>query len=191
MKTKILLFSLLIILATTGSTCINDGFLVSVNLPINPCFQINGVTNTNFNVVDSAIVLAQLIDPSYQDNVTNARYYDIRISVLGAYSGNVSGSVYIQYLNSGPQLLLTYSGSWSDFVTAQSLLGGSTHISSASQQGQPYPGVGKLLDALRAMPTAPGTKLTFSSIGTLSQIPVPNGLSVCVEILAQVDAKVQ
>ena len=34
MKTKALLLLLVGILATTGSTCIQDGFLVSVNVPI-------------------------------------------------------------------------------------------------------------------------------------------------------------
>src|SRR5512135_1126569 len=105
MKTKLLLFSLLLILATTGSTCINDGFLVAVNLPINPCFKINAGPTLTFNrsITDT---LAMELDPSYRENIKSARYYDIRVSVLGTYNGTVNGTVYIQGPNSTTQKAL-------------------------------------------------------------------------------------
>ena len=186
MKTKILLFSLLVVLATTGSTCINDGFLVSVNLPINPCFTINPGPTLTFNpsITDT---LALAIDPSYRENIKSARYYDIRVSVLGTYNGTVNGTVYIQRSgSSGQQALLTFTGNWSDFSTPQSLLGTSSHVAPVTV------GVQELLTALNSLTVNPNTYVKISAVGSLSgQSPVPSGLSLCVEILAQADAQVQ
>ena len=186
MKTKLLLISLLAILATTGSTCINDGFLVAVNLPINPCFTINAGPTLTFNrsITDT---LALELDQSYRENIKSARYYDIRVSVIGTYNGTVNGTVYIQGPNSTTQkALLTFTGNWADFSAPQSLLGSSPHIATVPV------GVQELLNALNNMTVNPNTAVTISAVGALNgQSPVPPGLSVCVEILGQVDAKVQ
>lgn len=185
MKTKILMLFLLGILATTGSTCINDGFLVAVNLPIQACFNINAGPNLNWTPSDPGqpvvIRLSDLIDASYLDKIKNVRYYDLKVSVKGSYTGSASG---ICYINSIP--LLTFSGTWADFTTGQSLLGSSTHITPQAT------GVTELMRVLNLFKTTSTTTVSFSSSGSLSgQSPVPSGLSVCFEIFAQADAEIK
>jgi len=180
MKTKALLLLLLGVLATTGSTCINDGFLIAVNLPMSGCFAINPGPNLNFSG-SVTIRLSEQIDVSYIDDISSVRYYDIRVSTLGTYTGSVSG---IGYINNIP--LVTYSGQWSDFATPQSLLQNSPRIQ--TQQA----GLNEVLRVLNQFKTDPNTSAVLSSTGSLAgQSPVPAGLSVCIEILAQVDVKVQ
>ncbi|MBP1647123.1 MAG: hypothetical protein H6Q30_568 [Bacteroidetes bacterium] len=179
MKMKLVLAALLIILINTGSSCINDSILIAVNLPIKHTWPINGGNNVNFTGAATTISLAQQIDASYSEDIQKARYYDIRVSVGGDYSGVVTGTAYI---NNTP--LLTFSGSWTDFQTPQSLLGSSTHIT-------PQPaGVVVLVNSLNTFASNPGTVVTLSANGTLSHAPVPDGLTLTVEILAQVDAEV-
>lgn len=180
MKTKALMFTLFIALATTGSTCINDGFVVAVNFPISLCHAINPGSNLNFAGLDTIRIIDQ-INSSYRDNIKNARYYDIRVSATGPYTGSVSGTGYI---NNIP--LLNFSGQWSDFSTPQSLLGNSTHVTPQTQ------GVNELIRALNSLTGNPQTKITLAAQGSLSgQTPVPSGLNLCVEILSQIDAEVK
>ncbi len=179
MKMKLVLAALVVMLINTGSSCINESILVAVNLPISHTWSINEGNNVNFTGTATPISLAQQIDASYSEDIQKARYYDIRVSVGGAYSGNVTGTAYI---NNTP--LLTFNGTWADFKTPQSLLGASTHIT-------PQPaGVLVLVNALNTFASNPATVVILSANGTLSNSPVPNGLTVTVEILAQVDAEV-
>src|SRR5512140_310408 len=179
MKIKLVLAALLILLLNTGSSCINDSILVAVNLPISATWSINGGNNTNFTGSTTPITLASLIDESYSGKLQTARFYDIRLSVSGAYSGNVNGTASI---NGTP--FLTFNGSWADFQTPQSLLGNSTHIT-------PQPaGVAVLVSSLNSFTTNPATVVTLSATGSLSQAPVPSGLKVTVEVFSQVDAQI-
>jgi len=186
MKTKILLVVLLGILMTTGSTCINDGFLVSVNLPLTASFDIKSGSTLSWTISDPGqpvvVTLKNEIDDSYVDHIKNVRYYDIKVSVSGAYTGSVSG---ICYINNLP--LLTFSGTWQQFAdSAQSLLGGSSHITPQAS------GVAELLRVLNQFRTTSSTTAGFSSSGSLSgQSPVPSGLKIKLEVLAQVDAEVK
>ena len=181
MKTKALLLLLFGVLATTGSTCINDGFLIAVNLPISACFAINPGPSTSFDGT-VAIKLAEQIDLSNIENIQTVRYYDIRVSSQGTYPDSVvNGRAFINNI-----LLLTYSGKWSDFTTPQSLLQNSTLIQTQAA------GLNELVRVLNQFKTDPNTTLYLRSTGRLTGAPpVPPGLSVCVEILAQVDAQVQ
>ena len=184
MKIKIVLAALLIVLINTGSSCINDSILVAVNLPISASWSINGGNNTNFTGSTTSIALAEQIDASYSDKLQKARFYDIRVSVAGAYSGNVTGTASIGNTPTTPVPLLTFNGSWADFQTPQSLLGNSTHITPQAA------GVAVLVSALNSFTSNPSTVVYLSANGSVSQAPVPNGLSVKVEIFTQVDAEV-
>jgi hypothetical protein len=179
MKMKLVLAGLLILLLNTGSSCINDGFLLSVNLPISHTWKINGGSNTNFTGSTQAIFLADQIDESYRDNIKGARYYDIRVSTGGTYSGNVAGTAYI---NGTP--LLSFNGSWADFRTPQSLLGTSPHVTPQAA------GVAVLVHALNSFSSNASTQVTLSADGKMSQAPVPDGLTLTVEVLAQADAQI-
>jgi hypothetical protein len=184
MKMKLVLAALLVVLVTTGSTCINDSILVAVNLPISATWAINGGNNPNFSGSTTTVGLASLIDASYTDKIQKARFYDIRVSVAGAYSGNVNGTASIGTTQGNMVPLLTFNGSWANFQTPQSLLGSSPYIT-------PQPaGVAVLVSQLNAFTSNPQTIVYLSANGSVSQAPVPNGLTVTVEIFAQVDAQV-
>jgi hypothetical protein len=183
MKIKLVLAALLIMLLNTGSSCINDSILVAVNLPISATWAINRGDDTTFSG-STQVTLADQIDESYRDKVEKARYYDIRVSVAGAYSGNVSGTANIGLSPTTSVPLLKFNGSWDDFKTPQSLLGSSPHITA-----QPA-GVAVLVSALSSFGNNPAMIVYLSANGSVSQAPVPDGLTVTVEVFAQVDAQV-
>lgn len=181
MKTKALLLLLLGVLATTGSTCINDGFLIAVNMPLPGCYDINEGSNP---VYDGTIKirLADQIDVSYIEDISAVRYYDIRVSTKGTYKDSVTNG--IGYINNIE--LVRYAGLWSDFATPQTLLQNSPHMQ--VQQA----GLAELVRVLEQFKTDPETVVFLRSGGRLTgPPPVPDGLTVCIEILAQVDVKVQ
>ena len=183
MKTKVLLLLLVGLLATTGSTCIQDGFLVAVNLPIKVCLPINAGPNLVFGGTQ-VVKLADLIDASYIDNLKNVRYFDVRVSTTGTYTG----TIYVVANIDGVELAKTATSpaQWSDLAVPQSLLAGSDKITFIPA------GLNQLMTKLNAFKTDPNVTITMSGNGTLSgQAPVPAGLSVCVEIFAQVDAEVK
>ena len=180
MKMNLLLAGLLIVLLNTGSSCINDGFLVAVNLPISQTWPINSsTTNRNFSGISTAIVLAKQIDESYRDKIKNARCYDIRISVGGDYAGSVIGTANI---NGTP--LFTFDGTWAELHTPQSLAGSSPRIHPQTA------GMNVLLNQLNAFSSNNSVVVNLDASGSMSQLPIPSGLTVTVEIFAQVDAKV-
>lgn len=183
MKTKALLLLLIGILATTGSTCIQDGFLVSVNVPIKATFPINAGPNLVFSG-SQVIKLSDLIDASYIDNLKSIRYFDVRISTTGTYNGTVfvTGSI------DGSELIKTKNTPtpWSDLATPQSLLTGTTKFDFQAA------GLTQLMTKLNQFKSNPNTTVTLSANGTLSgQTPVPDGLALVVEIFAQADSEVK
>lgn len=178
MKTNIVLCFLFVALMTTGSDCVNKDALVAVNFPISFQYDINPGTNTTFNETRTVIV-TDSVASSYRDKIQNASYYDIRVWVSGSYTGNVTGSGYVN-----GKKLLDFSGQWSDFATPQSLLGSSPHIT--VQQA----GVTELQNILNLLSTNPQTTLTVSAVGSVGQSPVPSGLSVHLEIDAQANSQI-
>jgi hypothetical protein len=179
MKLKTVLYLLLIVLVTNGSSCVNDGFLVAVDFPIQSTYNINAGPNTAF-AGSKVVQLTGQLASSYQNNIKNARYYDIRVSVSGPYAGSMSGSCFVNNVK-----LLDFSGLWSDFTTPQSLLGGSTHVTPQTA------GTNELLRVLNSLSINPAATVTLTSSGNVSQGPVPAGLSVTVIIYAQVDSQVK
>jgi hypothetical protein len=169
---------LVVFLVTNGSSCFHDDFVVAVNLPISACFTINAGSGTSYSGTVS-LRLKDLIDPSFLDEMQDARFYDIRIYVKGAYSGSVDGSGSI---NNMP--IVTFEGTWDQFLQPQSLLQKSSVLQ--AQQA----GLIELARVLNEFKTNPEVIVTLTSAGNVSQAPVPSGLSVCVEILSQVDSKV-
>lgn len=176
MKTKILLVFLLGILATTGSTCINDGFLVAVNLPLEMCFNINAPGPQNFSG-QVIVKLADQIDASYLNKLKSARYYDIQVQVTGTFSGDIingEGSV-------NSKKIIDFAGKWDEFKTPQSLLGGSKLIKTDTT------GLKELVAVLNQFKSQSSTTIVLAGKGVLSAAPT-QGLSVCMKILCQFDA---
>lgn len=180
MKMKLVLAGLLIVLLNTGSSCINDGFLVPVNLPISKTWNINKGTNTHFSGSATAIVIANQLDASYKDKVKSARYYDIRVSVGGPYTGSVTSGV----VTINGTKLFDFHGTWDQLKTPQSLLGSSPLITANT------PGITVLVNALNSFVANPSTQVTLASSGDLSTAPNVDGMTLTVELLAQVDAQV-
>lgn len=184
MKMKLLLAGLVVILLNTGSSCINDSILVAVNLPMSSTWSIGGGNQATFGGT-ATIKLADQIDASYIDNIQAVRYYDIKVSVSGAYDGNVSGSAMISKGDGPLDSLLTFSGPWTKFQTSQSLLVPTQYIRFKQA------GLAVLLSALTEFKTNNATTVHLKGSGSVDKIPVPGGLTVTVEILSQVDAQVR
>jgi|WetSurMetagenome_2_1015567.scaffolds.fasta_scaffold245246_2 hypothetical protein len=185
MNTKILLVFLLGILATTGSTCINDGFLVAVNVPISGCLQIRDGSTLSWSTTDPApqvFNVAELIDQSYLDHIKNSRVYDIRISVKGTYNGSVSG---IGYINGLSNPIVQFTGRWSDFATPRSILTDTVYVKKQAA------GIAELVRVLNLVPTNRNQTIAISSQGLMAGPSSVSGLSVCYEIMAQADAEIK
>ena len=194
MKARILLLALLAAVMTYGSSCINEGFLIPVNLSINNCYLVTSTTIGLINTSPKSFALSTLIDESFRDNIKGARYYDIRVSSTGNFTGNIVGTVSVSSPQSPTQQVLLYVGGganntnpvpWSTFSTPQTLLGASPYVRTSAA------GVGVLVAALDRMVTDSNTSITLYVTGqTSGATSLPSGLSVCVEILGQVDARI-
>ncbi len=182
MKTMtFVLVTLLAALASVGFNCINDNFTVAVNLPLTVDLTVNpGPTGTKSG--SATVRFADKIDQSYLGKLQNVRYYDIRVSTVGTYSGNVSNGV----LTIDGTPILTFAGTWNQFNTPQSLLGSSTLVRPDSR------GIVILMNKLNSFKSDPNIQATLSASCTISDPSgnVPSGLMVHFEILTQVDAEV-
>ena len=68
-------------LSVMGSECVNSPFIVSVNLDaMSACFEINPGDGT-WNDMSDPIVIQDLIDENFKDDITGYRLYDIRVKV--------------------------------------------------------------------------------------------------------------
>jgi hypothetical protein len=183
MKTKAMVAVMLAALATTGTQCINDNFLIAVNLPIPFCHSINPGPNT-FSGRDT-IKLEGQIDKNYVDNMKAARFYDIKVSVGGDYNGSGTGDAFIVVKDTLFRIV-HFSGNWSDFKTPVSVLTGAPKVVIDTT------GVKKLVDILNQFVMTRSASVILEGRGTLSgQTPVPSGLSACIEVFAQVDAQIK
>jgi hypothetical protein len=181
MKTKIVLLALFVALATMGFECINSPITVALNIdPFSKCFDINPGPNTTYS--GTAIIDPKgLIDDNYEDKIKDVRIYNITVRATGTFTGNVANGVVT--INGTP--ILTYSGTWANFSTEQSILGGSAFI---------HPQVAGIRELIRILKLRPLQSVTLASTGTLTGggvPPVPAGLGVCVNIYAQIDGSVE
>lgn len=170
--------ALVVALSTMGFECINDPIIVSVNMdPLTKCYAINSGANPNFSG-SATIDPNDLVNESFRDKISDARVYDITVRATGTFGGSVSNGV----VTINGHTILTYSGTWSDFSTEQSLVRGSSHIQKGAD------GIQELLRVLRQRPLQ---SVVLASSGSLSGggvPPVPSGLGLCVSIYAQIDA---
>jgi hypothetical protein len=179
MKRILLYAGLVAALATTGATCINEDITVPVNVPpMTANIPLGSGSTTSFN---GTVVLSvgSLIDEAYLGNVSGGQVYDIKISVTGNYPG---GKVNPSTATVNGKTLCTFSGDWSAFQTAQSLLGGSTLITTNAA------GVDELVKIF----TQGSASTTFSvgATGSVTPSQVPSGLRLIVEVYAQANARV-
>ena len=177
MRIRTLILSLIVGLGILGSGCINEEILIVADLLLEECFAIKPGPDLSYDR-SHTLTIEDELDEAIEEDLSDARFYDIRVKVQGTYSGSVSGVARINGID-----LLQYQGQWSDFQTPQSLLGTSPYITPVQA------GVIELVNVLLSLPLPGPTVVILSSTGSLSgESPVPSGLSVCVEILGQVDA---
>lgn len=186
MKARIFLVAVLVAVATHGSSCIREGFLIPVNLDIDECYGLNAGPAGPFNPVAIVIPLSPLVDASFRESIVDARVYDIKISTRGSYSGTVVAQVYVDNV-----LLLSIGGGannaipvpWSTFATPQSILGASPYL-----KANPA-GVAAVVAAAKRLTTDDNAMVTLRAAGATAGAAVPAGLSVCIQILGQADAR--
>ena len=162
-------------LLTMGFNCVNDPFMLSVNLPISALINVDQGT-TSYNESQS-ITLNDQFDHSYADNIKNYRVYDLRIGTIGDFSGTFSGYVYID----NTLILSVNNKSWNDFHTPQSVSGGAVQ---QNPQGLQY-----LLTKLSQVQSGQTVVVTLKTTGNISPAATV-GLQIQIQLLAQLDAQV-
>lgn len=185
MKAKIVLVAVLLALSTLGSSCVREGFLIPVNLTIDQCYPLIPGPAGIFDMT-YYIALSPLVDESLRKDVKAVRFYDLKVSTTGSYSGIVAARVYVD-----DALLASIGGEpnnatavpWSTFSTPQSLLGSSPYIKASSD------GVTVLVSALNKLVLNESDTLRLRATGVTNGAVLPAGLSVCLEILAQADVE--
>jgi hypothetical protein len=180
MKTKIVLMALFVALATMGFDCINDNFLVSVNVNgISGTYFIKTGTTPTFGPPDDCKTVSDYLDKDYSNEITGVQIFDIRITTAGSYNGTINNGkvtvngVTIMYLNGSP--------AWSAFNTPQSLL--------TSPFIDRTPGRINLNPLVNAI--TKGDPVTLCGSGSVSGTVNQTDLSVRIEVFGQVDAKVK
>ncbi len=186
MKTMtFVLVTLLAALASVGFNCINDSFTVAVNLPLTFDINVNPGPTGSKGGTPVTVRLADQIDNSYVNKLQAVRFYDIRVSTVGTYSGTITNGV----LTIDGIKILDFQGTWNQFNTPQSILGSSTLV---TPNFAPGGGVSHLIDLLNQFKSNSGVQTTLNGSCTIQDQSgqVPAGLMVHFEILSQVDANV-
>ena len=173
----VILIGLTTALLTMGFNCVNDPFLLSVNLPITALVNVDQGT-TSYNE-STTITLNDQFDHSYANDIKSYRVYDLKIGTIGDFSGTFSGIVYI---DNTPILSVT-NKAWNDFHTPQSVSGTSNLVQQNAQ------GIAVLLARLAQVENGQTVTVTLKTTGTISPAAT-SGLQVEIELLAQVDAQV-
>ena len=156
--------------AALGFSCINEGFIISVNIEgVTGTFKINQ-GNGSFN--DCVTVPADTyLDVGY-DNLKNVRIYDIRVSTIGTYSGNVNGTASVNGVN-----ILQFNGAFSYFNTPRSILTDPNVTSNPA-------GLVALRQAIESK-----SSIRLCGVGSAAPSPFPADQYVKIEVLGQVDAE--
>jgi hypothetical protein len=151
---------------------ITDPFVVSVNVKdVTGTYDVDANT-VNFDPSCSVKQPADYIDPDYQVQ-PGGRLVDITIQTIGTFAGNVvNGEVRVNGTT-----ILSYSGPWSTFNTAQSILSSTTPLV------QNPAGVAVLLSAIQGQ-----QPISICHAGAFSQASPP-GLQIQVKVFAQVDVQ--
>jgi hypothetical protein len=171
MKIKTLTYSVVLGLSVAMMGCVAEEFLISVNLEdLSATYAIPPGDDPDWS--GSEIIRAS--DYLNQDfgSIAGVRIYDIKVQVFGDYSGDVTGQAYVN-----GDLIVSFAGAWSEFTVEQTLL---TSPLITVEDG----GVAALVSAVLS-----GSDVQLDANGTLSDVPLPEGLTVQLTLLGQVDAE--
>ena len=178
MKAKLVLTMLFVGLMTMGFDCVNENFLIAVNIEgVTGTYNITSGSNPSFNGC-ATFRASDYLDLSFA-SIRNARIYDIRVSTLGGFPGaSVRGDVQVKVGNNSTTIL-SFSGLWSEYNSPKSLVTATPPLISRSPAG------------LSALVNAINNRQDFELCVVNSNIstPVPSGLAVKLEVFGQVDAE--
>jgi hypothetical protein len=185
-RAMLVLVGLFIALATMGSSCLYDEYIVTANATVDESFPINaGPTTTGAGVQNNTIVdlLPESLSSGDIENISN---YDLSVVSSGTYAGGqVSGGIAISSDGVNYTQYATLSTiPWDRLKTPQSVLGGSTYLTVTPA------GRAALESALNAFKTNDQAKVWTRFSWSVSPGPVPSGLNVTVKLFSQVNFKV-
>ena len=163
MKMKLLALLVIAALPLMAFDCITDPSKLTISLKVSPLgatFLINPGTNTQYSGMAPAINPASLVSSGY--TLTGASIYDITVQTTGPEDlGNGSGTVFVAVGSKSRDTLFTYSGTWTQFNTPQSLLASSAIALNQSGAN----------DIVAALTSQPPLQVTFSAAGTVKTAP--------------------
>ena len=176
MKMKLLALLVTATLPLMAFDCITDPSKINITLkssPLSATFPINPGTSTTYSGTVPAINPSAIFSSDY--TVTGVSIYDITVQTVGTENlGAGSGNVYVKVPPaSTPTLLFSYSGTWTQFNTPQSLLTSSAITLNPA-------GGNEIIRALNQHQT-----VTFSAAGTVTTAPTKTGDALTVSVLMQ------
>ena len=170
-QAKRALLVLAVAYAAMGSECINDPFVVSVNVEaLEAVINIPAGSATTF--AGATTIGAAEYFTTDVGAIQNLRIYDITVQGVGSYSGTVTGTSTVNGAT-----LVSYTGPWTAFATPKSLLAPSSGVTLSAA------GVTALRTAVLGQ-----QNVTLAGGGTVSAAPVP-ALQLIIKVYAQVDAE--
>ena len=178
MKMKILALLVIAALPLMAFDCITDPSKINITLkssPLSVTFPLNPGPSKTYGGTAPAINPSAIFNSGY--TVTGVSIYDITVQTvgnedLGAGGGTVSVKV---GTNGTTTLLFSYTGTWNQFKTPQSLL------TSSAITLNPAGGS----EIVRALNSQPPLTLTFSAAGTVTTAPQQTGDALTVSVYMQ------
>lgn len=185
MRALVVLVISFVALATMGSSCLYDEFVITANATVEQTFPITAGPVTSGSGAESVTVVNLLPGSLSSDDIENISNYDLSVSVSGAYGGRVSGTIEVSSNGATYTLYATLSSApWDSLKTPQSALEGSDYLSINPA------GKTALENALNGFKTNDQATVWVRFNWAVSSGPVPPGLSVTVKLLSQVNFKV-
>lgn len=177
MKPWLILGVLLVALMTTGSSCINESFIIPVNIPLQKDYTTNPGGSWNASEV---FVIYDEIPASLNDDIVGSRLVDIQVQALNPpATAVVSGTASV---NGTPAV--SFSGTGAQFASPVSVL--NPGVPALITQNQA--GIDRLIQVLDAFLLNPeSTTVTLSSSGTVT--PAVASQTIRIIITVQADAQ--
>jgi hypothetical protein len=176
MKPWLILGVLIVALVTMGSSCINESFIIPVNVPLQKDFTTNPGGSWNDEVT---FLIADEIPESLGDEVVGARLIDIEVWAENPPAEAVvqNGVVYVNGI-----VAATFSGTGAQFAAPVSLLNPGVPALIVKNQA----GIDEIERVLNQFITDPeNTSVTLRSTGTV--VPAVASQKVWVKITLQTD----
>jgi len=185
MRAVLLVVAFFVALATMGSSCLYDEFVITANATVEETFPINPGTTTSGSGTESATVVNLLPGSLNSEDIENINNYDLTVFVAGTYGGRVNGTIEVSSNGATYTLYATLSSApWDSLKAPQSALAGSDYLTINPA------GKAALEAALNAFKTNDQATVWVRFNWGVSASPIPAGLSVTVRLLSQISFKV-